>query len=249
MAPSLAQTVFIPSSQAAQAPLPNLVIGDSVDVYSSTGWVPCTISTALVGNLYGVHCGSQDLQARAEPTELRQHITPAAMPVTLVDPTEEVTVIARQPLGDSVGARYGTREPRKCALRTGSISETDAREQFICDSEHEFGGQLYLVSDVSLLVSTPRSFNANEDSVKTGIDPKQPVYDIRASYSNYQCEKISSAFLDRPNNHNCNEAKMSNAAGGCFKNRAGEWHCLMFDFHPNAPSAAVLNNVRPPMND
>jgi hypothetical protein len=231
------------SLASAQQQLPKFNVGDAVDVNSFGKWVPCTVSSPLSFGAYKVHCDNLDLSAKADPQEIRVHIIPATIPTV----TETKEVAARAPQGESIGARYGTREPRTCQPRKGEINATDAKDLFICDAEHEFGGNLYLVSDVNLLVSNPRPFNPNDDASKVGIDASQPVYDIRASFNHYQCSQIPSAFVDYPGTRNCNEDKMSNAAGGCYKTQAGEWRCTMYDFRSGAAAAsASLTNVKPP---
>lgn len=221
--------------------LSRLDVGDPVDVNRAGLWIPCAIASTLKDNSYTVHCGSQDFQTPAEPSQLRVHLV-GSSPVRPEMQTKSIASLV--PQGESAGARFGTRNPRTCDSHKGVIDSLQARDIFICDAEHEFGGNLYLVSDVSLLVSTPRAFSPNEDSSKAGIDPTQPVLDIRANYNNFQCSKLPYSYLDYPGNHNCNEFKMSNAAGSCFKNTAGEWHCLMYDFHSAATATAT--NVRPP---
>jgi hypothetical protein len=226
---------------AQTPPLSLLEVGNLVDYNQAGQWIPCTVSTPLNDNGYTVHCGSLDFSAKADPSQIRLHIAGSSLVRQAIESKDIVSLI---PEGESIGAKFGTRNPRTCDARKGTINSTEARDIFICDAEHEFGGNLYLVSDVSLLVSTPRPFSPNEDSTKVGIDATQPVLDIRASYNNFQCSKLPSSYLDYPGNRNCNEFKMANAAGSCFKNNAGEWHCLMYDFHRSAQADA--RNVKPP---
>jgi len=230
------------ASLASAQQLPKFNVGDSVDFNTSGKWIPCTVTAPLAAEAYGVRCGTSDMKAKNDPEQLRAHLTSVTLTAPAPDAKDEP--VLGMAVGETIGARYGTREPRKCENSKADFSISDAKDLFICDSEHEFGGSLYLVSDVNLLVSTPRAFDATEDAAKTGIDPKEPVYDIRASYNNYQCSQIPYSALDYPGTRNCNEFKMSNAAGGCYKNTVGEWHCLMYDFHPGATATAT--NVRPP---
>ena len=225
---------FAPAQQTVpqpSQPRPAFQTGDAVDLYSFGTWIPCTVSAPASFGAYQLHCGKLDLQASADSHELRAH------PVA--------PIVADAPmLGVSIGARYATRDPRTCEAHRATISSADARDLFICDAEHEFGGSLYLVSNVALDVASPRPYNPNLDAGKKGIDPSATVFDIHASYDNFQCSPIPSRLQDYPGTRNCNQFKMSNAAGGCFKNQAGEWHCLMYDFHPNATATAT--NVAPP---
>ena len=238
-----AASVCTLAALASAQQLPTFNVGDSVDYYTASKWIPCTVTSPLKSGIYNIRCGSVDLRAKNEQSELRVHIASTA---GILDVSEVKEFVSRHPLGDSIGARYATREPRTCDNHRATITSTDAKELFICDAEHEFGGTLYLVSDVSLLVSNSRPYSASEDSGKVGIDTKQQVFDISATYNNYQCSQIPSSFTDYPGARNCNEFKMTNAAGSCYKNTAGEWHCLMYDFHPAATATATATNVAPP---
>ncbi len=237
-------TLSATASFVSAQQLPKFNVGDSVDTFTSDTWVACTVASPLSANGYTLRCGSTELTAKNDPSLLRSHVASAN---GVREAAEVRELISRAPLGESVGARFGTREPRTCQNHKTQISGTEAKDIFICDAEHEFGGNLYLVSDVSLLVSDPRPYNPNEDKSKAGIDASQPVFDIRASYNNYQCSQLPSSLQDYPGVRNCNETKMSNAAGGCFKNTAGEWHCMMYDFKQSgAAASASLSNVKPP---
>jgi hypothetical protein len=180
------------------------------------------------------------MRAKPDPRELRVHIAPP-MGVQMAFGVES----APTPPSDetSIGARYGTRDPRPCDRRPDQLSAADAKDVFICDAEHEFDGSLYLVSGVSLNVATPRPFDPATDANKPGIDRAQPVVDLLATYDNYRCSPIPSHF-DNPNIRTCNEFHTTKAAGGCFRNMASEWHCIVFD--GNAATTATAKNVGPP---
>jgi hypothetical protein len=248
---SLVAALFTLASPASAQQRLQLAVGEAVDYRVSDKWTPCIVTTQLTAGSYGLHCGTVDLKAQADSKDLRLHIAPVGLALQTVDlkagqagDTRDEAVVG-MPQGSTVGSRYGTREPRTCDNRkTPTVSEADAKDLFICDAEHEFAGSLYLVSDVSLQVATPRPFNPTADAAKAGIDPKTPVLDIHASYNNYQCNQLPSSAQDYPGIRNCSEFKMNDAAGSCYKNTAGEWHCLMYDFHPGAPATAV--NVAPP---
>jgi len=224
--------VKLGSAQPAQQ-LPSFKSGDSVDFYTFGKWIPCTVSSPLAAGVYNVRCGSIELRAKPDPRELRPHAVPPPG-VELAFGVESAPAPAV--LGESVGARYGTRDPRLCNRRPANFSSAEAREVFICDSEHEFGGSLYLISEVSLEVSKPRAFNPAIDARKSGIDHAQPVLDISATYNNFQCSPLPASHLDYPNIRNCNESRTTGAVGGCFKNASGEWHCQL----SNISSATVV---------
>jgi hypothetical protein len=229
------------SAQQLPQRFPTFKIGDAVDFYSFGKWLPCTVTSAIDNGVYNVKCGeSLELRAKADPTQMRAHVAPLAGIPQLSDGKD---LDFRTASGRTPGSRYGTREPRTCEERKAALSTQLAKDLFICDSEHEFAGSLYLVSDVNLSLAPPRPYNPRQDAAKLGIDPAQPVYDIRASYNNYQCRPIA-IDRDNPLDRNCDQYKLSDAAGGCYKNTSGEWHCLMYDFHIGAPASAT--NVRPP---
>jgi hypothetical protein len=232
--------VRLGSAQSVQQ-LPSFKPGDAVDFYTFGKWVPCTVSSHLDAGAYSVRCGSVELRAKPDPRELRPHVVPPPG-VELAFGVESAPASAA--LGESIGARYGTRDPRICNRRPDHFSPPEAKEVFICDSEHEFGGSLYLVSEVSLEVSKPRAFNPAIDARKSGMDRDQPVLDISATYNNFQCSPLPASHLDYPNMRNCNESRTTSAIGGCFKNIAGEWHCQLSDF--SSATVATAKSVSPP---
>ena len=234
------------ASVASGQQFPKFNVGDSVEVYSFGRWVPCKVSSPINFGVYGVRCGTLDTTAKAIPAELRAMAPtdPNVRQIAVVSFAASGNDSAPGPANQSIGSRYGTREPRQCDRRKPALTGGDAKELFTCDAEHEFGSTLYLVSDVGLEVSAPRPFDARLDSEKVGIDAAQPVLDIHASYNAYQCSPIRYNADDNPNTRNCSQTRMTDAGGSCFKNASGEWHCLMFDFHPAATATAT--NVRPP---
>ena len=139
---------------------------------------------------------------------------------------------------ESVGAKFGSRDPRTCSSRTGSLSAATAREYFICDSEYATGptasGEtLYLVSDVKVELGRPRPFDANTDTFgfaeTNAIDPSQAVVPIRGSFNAWDCSKLGA--INGTPGKSCNLAPNLHATGLCFTNSFGDWHCTMTDFH------------------
>lgn len=145
---------------------------------------------------------------------------------------------------NGIGEKYGSRDPRTCADKknptTGIPSAEQAKEYFICFSEHEFVGQLYLVDDVKLETGKPRAYNPNEDLNVYDIDVNAPVLPIRGSYKQYQCSPISDYMQNR--GKNCNISEISDATGLCYKNSFGEWVCKMGSSEINTTD----RNVAPP---
>jgi len=235
----LAAFACISCAQAQQAP--TFKSGDSVDFYTFGKWIPCTVASPLVAGAYSVRCGSIELRAKPNPQELRMH----AAPPPGVQAAFGIESAPAPRSGDiSIGARYGTRDPRICNRRPDHFTSVQAREVFICDAEHEFNGRLYLVSDVSVDVVKSRPFDSSIDARKPGIDRSQPVFDIRATYNNYQCSPIPASHFDNPNIRTCDQFHTTGASGGCYKSTAGDWHCTVPEF--NASTIAVAKDVAPP---
>ena len=119
------------------------------------------------------------------------------------------------------GAIFGARDPAVCASRKdpakGAPSVSQATAYFSCDSEL-LNGYLYLVSDVKLQVApSSRRFNILTDT--TGIiDPKQPIWDIRGTYTKYQCNNPATGTPGEwPIGKNCNRSDVTNATGMCYQ--------------------------------
>jgi hypothetical protein len=129
------------------------------------------------------------------------------------------------------GAPYGARDPSVCASRKapvkGAPTIDQAKAYFYCDTELA-NGYLYLVADVKIEVAPgSRPFNILTDT--TGIiDPKQPIYNIRGSYSFYQCVNPAKCYSGTISaRKNCNSSDVSNATGMCYRDSFADWHCVM----------------------
>lgn len=221
--------------------LPAFQPGAAVDFYTFGKWVPCTVEAPLSAGIYNVRCGSIDMRAKNDPRELRAHVVPP-MGVQVAFGVE--TAPAPESIDRSVGARYGTRDPRICNRRPDHFTPDLAKDVFICDAEHEFNGSLYLVTNVAVDVGGSRPFDPALDDKKPGIDRMQPVFDIHATYNNYQCSPIPASHFDNPNIRTCNQFHTANAAGGCYRNTAGDWHCTLLD--ASSATTATGKNVAPP---
>ena len=130
-----------------------------------------------------------------------------------------------------VGAKYGARDPlilvSKKEPLTGAPSAEQARAYMISCWECEKGGfapELYLTENVKLEISKGRP--ATADDGQTGIDVKEPVYDVQGSYTYYRCYPIN---LAHPKGKNCDKIELPNASGVCYKTTFGEWKCYMGD--------------------
>ena len=231
-----------PSIAPAQQ-MPTFKPGEPVDFYTFGKWVPCTVEAPLAANNYTVSCGSISMRAKNDPRQLRVHVVPP-LGVQMAFGIETAPAPSPEDAVRSIGARYGTREPRLCDRRPAQFTAAQAKDVFICDAEHEFNGNLFLVSDVLVNMTASRPFDPSVDARRPEIDPSQPVLDIRATYNNYQCGPIPASHFDNPNIRTCNKFHTSNAAGGCYRNTAGDWHCSLLDF--GASTIATAKNVSPP---
>jgi len=137
---------------------------------------------------------------------------------------------------ESVGAKFGSRDPRTCATRTEALSAATAKQYFICDSEftvgpNASGESIYLVSDVTVQLGKPRPFNMETDTfgfaADNSIDPSQPVVPIRGSFNEWVCGKLGQ--INAAPGKSCNLTTNPHAVGICFKNSFGDWHCTMTD--------------------
>jgi hypothetical protein len=152
-----------------------------------------------------------------------------------------------------IGKTYGSREPQTCdakkAPSTGAPSGDEAKYYVTCHAEHISSGDLFLVSDVKVEVSKGRPFNARTDSM-AGIDPVQPVFDIRGSFTGYLCEplgKMIGAKMYGPAaGKNCRAHDEPNATGICYKDTFGDWHCQMSDVAAAADYRSARQGVPPP---
>jgi hypothetical protein len=134
------------------------------------------------------------------------------------------------------GALFGARDPAVCSARKapakGAPTVEQAKAYFRCDTEL-LNGILYLVTDVKIEVApSARPFNILTDT--TGIiDPKQPVYNIRGSFTKFNCMNPAAGSGwpppdgQWPIGKNCSRTDILNATGMCYKDSFTDWHCVM----------------------
>ncbi len=98
-----------------------------------------------------------------------------------------------------IGGKFGSRDPRTCASRTGALTAETARQYFICDQEFAEGPSasgeaIHLVSGVTVQLGAPRPFNPDTDTFgfaqTNAIDPAQQVVPIRGSFNEFVCGKL-----------------------------------------------------------
>jgi hypothetical protein len=224
-------------------------VGDYVDFQSGGTWTPCMVTKPLQNNGYGVSCGVTDYTTVADPQYIRSRVATADDQRIAA---ETATALARLPRpGNGPGAAYNTREPKTCATRSaparGAPSAEQARQYFICDAEHVLAVNLSLVANVKVQVAPVVHPVAQVMILKASvsdIDPNQPVWDIRGSFTQYQCGRPASWDNAFARTHNCTVTEMSTAAGFCYKNTFGDWHCGMTD--PAFTNVNTRQHVLPP---
>jgi hypothetical protein len=215
-------------------------VGDWAQINMGGEWFTVTIATPLESGSYYVNKGKLALPVNADPRSLR-HYQPTAEELRVAN--ETALASQNRPKGNTVGAKFGTREPAACANRKGSINAATAKQYFSCDSEGVFArDNLFLVSDVVVQVGSARPFNMGLDSRAAAIDTRASVYDIRGSYTQYQCGVQSTMLNAFANTHNCDKYIFTAAQGACWRDTFGDWHCSMAG---KAGSGQIQNQMPP----
>jgi hypothetical protein len=237
-------TVFVcPVSAQQIVPIHGLKVGDCVQFSYGGGWETAIIAGPEIAGGYPVNWGKIRTAEPANSRDLRP--CPAGVVAPGAD-QETKAALARLPKGNGLGAQYGTRDPATCANRKLAITAETAKKLLACDSEGELTrDELYLITDEVVQVGAPRAFNYRQDSIATAIDAKQPVYDIRGSYTQYQCSRLSAELNDYAKTHNC--FKYPAAPGGvgrCYTDTFGDKHCQMTGGGPTQ----LKDQMPPPAN-
>ncbi len=217
-------------------------VGDSVEVMYGGTWTTGVVTKGLDSGTYVVNHGTMIMYINQGPANIRAHqMTPAEKAVA----NQSAQALASRPTGNGIGAQYGARAPATCKSRTALPTAETARQYLLCDMEGiDVGNNLVLLTDLTLQLARSRAFNYNQDSSRLQIDVQAPVYDIRGGFKQYQCGKPilgSSAYVAT---HNCNLYDQPQAAGSCFRNTFGDWHCTMVGNRP-ASSNQVKEQMPP----
>lgn len=232
-------TAVVPAAQGQ-----TFKAGDLVEAHLFDQWLPCTVfkpeanwlvpgSTALRG--YTVTCV---INATSGPQESFVAVTDVRARTASVEDkkasAETAAALARQPKGNSIGAKYGTREPRPCGDRTqpahGAPSAEQATKYVTCELEQGDGRRpLLLVTNLKVQVASvshPPNLLIKELTAAT-MDPREPVWDIRGSFTSYRCDALDSLIAqnDFARTHNCWVSEQPTATGYCYKDTFGDWHC------------------------
>lgn len=149
----------------------------------------------------------------------------------------------------SIGAKYGSRDPQTCADQKapakGAITAALAAKYFICASEKEDYRYLYLVENVKVEVGggIPYAAIIGHRSFPE-VDVKHPVYPIRGSHTQYQCNPESDYYQP---GKNCTRYEHREAKGYCYKTTFGDWRC--HQSQSSIPNESIVSNVPPPKGD
>lgn len=218
--------------------------GDLVEAHLFDQWLPCKVFKPemnwLVPGAAGLRGYTVTCTINAESGPQESFVAVAdirARAATAQDKSvsaETAAALARQPKGNTLGAKYGTRDPRTCASRTapahGAPSAEQARQYVICELEQGDGKRpLSLVTNVKVQVASV-SHPPNQlikEITAARIDPREPVWDIRGSFTSYRCFALSTlgAQNDFARTHNCWVIDQPAATGYCYKDTFGDWHC------------------------
>jgi hypothetical protein len=205
-----------PGTPAPTASAPHVwKVGDCVQFSYGGHYETATIAAPEYAGGYQLNWGK--LKPTAPANDLRA--CPAG--------TANIQAGAMRQAGSGTGAPFGTRPPATCNRKV-SINSSSVRQLVACDSEFVRGDNIHLITDLSVQLGSPRAYNAMQDSSAPGIDPHQPVYDIKGSYTLYQCTAVSPSQTPYAQTHNC--TKYPATAGGygrCYTDTFGDKHCLM----------------------
>lgn len=199
-------------------------VGDAVEVMSAGSWVKAKILEVKGGGEYLIR---EERYGIEYIERIGKFLRPIKANPQTNDRNNQATnngsmVISNE---NSVGEKYGTREPRICgdtrAPLKGAITAELAAKYFMCQAEGEWSDNLYLVEDVKVQVGggIPYSAIMGQRSLNE-IDVRQPVYPVRGTYTKYQYRRIYNKG-DKP------YANVSNvkADGYCYKTTFGDWKC------------------------
>jgi hypothetical protein len=129
-----------------------------------------------------------------------------------------------------IGAKYGARDPQPCVNTKAAANKPNVAEAVaavICNSEGEFGGNLYLVEDVKVTTfGKGQRPNPSNRLYPSTPDLTSLEYEILGSFKKYQCSKT---YDSKEVERSCELYDNANAKGVCFKNTFGSWVCTLSD--------------------
>jgi len=240
-----AAVLLVASASLAAQSKPVLVtdfkVGDWAEVQNGypPQWVPVTIAGPYDRGSYKINQGGIVVTVVAYSNVIRHHTPTAA---DLATQQGSAAAMKSRPTGP-IGGKFGTREPATCPNRKTPPNATNAKQYFVCDWEANLHPlEIDLVGDVAIKLNSPRPFNYSQDRNYPGIDVRSVVYDARGKFTSYICTANSPLLNDFANTHNCNAFPYPTAAGLCYKDNGGDWHCQM-GFTSSSPQ---LRDQMPP---
>lgn len=92
------------------------------------------------------------------------------------------------------------------------------------DGTHSLALVANVKVEVAAVSHVPNDFTRG---VTPDMDPSQPVWDIRGSFTNYRCAPLDSLIAgnDFARTHKCWVLDQPIATGYCYENTFGDWHC------------------------
>ena len=157
------------------------------------------------------------------------------------------TLTVSAALGQSLGAKYGSREPRTCTSKKdpakGVLSAEQASRYLVCGIEGEINSNtLYLLENLKVEVGKGTPIRQIAASQRPGTaDPDGLVYQIRGSFRRYQCGILYRSGVLANEGKNCSIYEEPKATGSCFRDSFGDWACNMMDL-----SGPLGNHDQPP---
>jgi hypothetical protein len=160
------------------------------------------------------------------------------------------TAAPNKAMGNGPGAPFNARDPRICSDTknplSGGPSSDQAKQYVICGLEGVKVDALYLVEDVKVDIGAARAYSVRSEANAGDIDPKFPVYPLRASFNQYQCDREYADSNPQYNNvgRNCSVYVEPKAEGKCVKTTFGDWRCAITSRTSNSTTKKL--NMPPP---
>ncbi len=222
---SLVLFIALLGAAPLQAQTPPFKLGDSVEVMYGGKWVTGIVTKPLDSGTYVVNSGNFVMYINEGPANIRAHQMTST---EKVQSDQSAQALAHRPTGNGIGAQYGAREPVICKSRTAPPTAGTVKQYVHCGMEGmDAGGNLVLVTNVSVQMASPRAFAYQWDSAKYQIDRNAPVIDIRGGYKLYQCGRPNLAAGAFTATHNCVSYDQPVASGACYRDTFGEWNCAL----------------------
>jgi hypothetical protein len=205
---------------------PTYKVGDFAEMTSPKGAPIVVTVAAVLAEGYQVDFGESSVKVRAD--RLRPHTATLQETMLLLETSAaDIDAFVWEADGQRVNPKFGTRECSLCPDRKTPPTAATAAQYFICDTERVRGNEIVLISNVEIALITPSSYEPLMDAAFPGIDQSEKVYQLVGSFDRFVCAALSPGQNAFSRTHNCTESSASVAAGRCWKNTSGDWHCTM----------------------